>query len=756
MSTTVTLSRDYFAIVQSYPTPNEYNNHTSSSASCTSSKCYEILIHYKAPADEYKRKKILSGEFKASASISGPGGVGSGTIEYRYLFSGFSNTVIYADIPLKASFGKDIINTLGSGTTTQTLSYPSATRILKYGANIGMYAGRPSSGTTVSISTNATVNIVFSDEEVKLRETVSSMSPTAGSSLNTALPQTFKTGIDFDSKYAYEMPTLTAKKVKIRLKGAETWTEYNLDESGKVVIAGNLLPVGTIEYCFETTTDVETLTTSIYEATTYHSITTGTTPVASTVIAKDTSQEFNLNPLSGVSSIAFRYRKSGEEQYTEIAIAPATTYTLVLSTLDSFNYEYQFTGADQYSVTAETPWTTFTTRDRMNPICVPASPNGEAVYFTKPVTFKWHYVTASTLPQTKADLQISTDGETWTDLITVEGSATTVDVELPHVTQEYYWRGRVYNYDGVSGDWSGKVPRFTTIGEPDVPIVVAEDLDLRPTIDWQTAEQVAAEIQFDGETYAVWGAGTKTWKCPHYMKPTSTTVYVRVQNNLGLWSGWASLDIIVNGKVGAISLAGKNDNGAAKLEWSISDNDFYLVYRNGEPIAKTTETKYTDYFSAGNTSYYIIGGNYSDDNYSISEEITVNVIPKSEILVDIDALKTISLEITDEQDRRTQTTQNITSATYTLSGKIKPTVETNGALTKTVSLTAAFENADDEKTLLDCIGKTVCLKTTKGRMAIGVLTALPIYDEQFYSVYTISVTDSDFQEVIDIDTGMPI
>ena len=45
-------------------------------------------------------------------------------------------------------------------------------------------------------------------------------------------------------------------------------------------------------------------------------------------------------------------------------------------------------------------------------------------------------------------------------------------------------------------------------------------------------------------------------------------------------------------------------SSVAELNWQTSGSyDFYLVYRNGNPIAKLTQTQYTDELSSGSTTY---------------------------------------------------------------------------------------------------------------------------------------------------------
>ena len=70
------------------------------------------------------------------------------------------------------------------------------------------------------------------------------------------------------------------------------------------------------------------------------------------------------------------------------------------------------------------------------------------------------------LIQTRADLQRSSDGSTWSTLGTVSGDSQTFPVPANTFgTGTYYWRVRAYNADGEAGPWSDAA-EFSTVDSP--------------------------------------------------------------------------------------------------------------------------------------------------------------------------------------------------------------------------------------------------------------------------------------------------
>lgn len=569
------------------------------------------------------------------------------------------------------------------------------------------------------------------------------------------------------SYFSFVDPAMVAAEFRYRSKGTTEYTAISIPtvsvsgEKVRATLQGNEIPETGLEYQFALTAETEdgagyTTATDWIEIYPGYNLFVSTLPASGGFVNRYAESVFTAQVQDGGFCNKFRYRVKGTTEYTEIGVT-GTSVTIPKDTFISGELEYQFDGTDMYGRTYTSEWVAFTTADA-TPTATPKVPRNEIVYSDKGVTFSWEHRTEYGTPQTKAIIETSSDdGATWATLTTVEGSETTVTVQ-GIASGTFYWRVQTYNLDSVASAWSDAA-QFIAIRQPSTPLMNVIDSSARPIISWQTSEQTAFEFMLDDNTYHEFGGGSENmrWQSSDYISSGEHIARVRVQNSYGLWSDWGSITFTVSEYgSGGISLD-VNAQINAKLSWATStEYDFYIVYRNGKPIAKVPEKEYTDYFAIGQTTYQVKGGYNSSGGYGISTEISVNIAPKAEVVIDTETLDVAELQMTDEADRRVTVTNTIRNSSYELSGKEKPSIETSILKTKTVAFTAAFENAEDGKKLTDMLGKTVCLKTRRGRMAIGVLTALPVYDEEFYSVYTISVTDSDFSEVIDIDTGLPI
>ncbi len=119
------------------------------------------------------------------------------------------------------------------------------------------------------------------------------------------------------------------------------------------------------------------------------------------------------------ASAKLRYRNKSDTNYTEIAIAGETnTYTIPANTFTANEIEWQVIVTSDDGITSETEnWTTLTTIDSA-PKCEAVFPNGIFIDGTQNNTFMWDHIIDTGSPQSKYELQYSTDGTTWINLST--------------------------------------------------------------------------------------------------------------------------------------------------------------------------------------------------------------------------------------------------------------------------------------------------------------------------------------------------
>lgn len=385
---------------------------------------------------------------------------------------------------------------------------------------------------------------------------------------------------------------------------------------------------------------------------------------------------------------------------------------------------------------------------------VPLSPVGEPVTTDTPILFSWAHVISSGSAQTKADLQRSTDGKTWSALATVTGAATTYTAPAnTFASGTNFWRVRTYNADGIAGEWSAQA-EFICIGAPDAPVVTIAADSPRPAVAWQVDGQLAYQVELAGQPVSSVYYGTeKTWTSPTYLPDGVYTVRVRVQNEYGLWSPWGEAALeVVNVPGAAISLTVEAED-AARLAWQTTGSyDFFLIYRDGRLIGRTTERSFTDAASVGAVRYQVRGCYSGSANYGLSPEVAATIAVQYITLSDMDTGAILPLPYSESAHRTTSRTRKQEVQAVQLAGRAYPVIERSEHMAQSISVACAFYTQEDCAALEAMLGHLVTVRTPEGRMVTGCLAQLTERtDGGFYSVYTFSVDQADWEEAIRID-----
>lgn len=583
---------------------------------------------------------------------------------------------------------------------------------------------------------------------------VGSTSPWAGKSCNRAVAQVFDVTLKNSVNTSYKAPDVASVKLRLRAKGATAYTEVDFGAETSKAVAGNLLPEGAFEYQFSVTDTLGGTSTSDWvELSSYVSITTSRSPADGAFLDRTKPQLFSWTTVDGAAITKLRLRVKDAAEYTEYAVAnSADGYTLAANVMASGKYEWAVVGNDQYGNSWVTAWRTIDTTDAVSS-AAPVSPIGTIVDNDNPVAFAWQHIISTGSAQTKADLQKSADGETWTDLVTVTGAETeTVIAAGTLASGTWWWRVRTYNLDGVAGTWSAAA-QFVAIGSPTAPKLTVKDTSPKPVIEWQTTEQEAYELTLDGEASTWYGSG-KRWASPRYLDDGAHTVSVRVQNSYGRWSQPGTVVLTVSNTPGAeVSLQAAGADAAVRLSWTGGDYDHYIVYRDGIPIARETVQEYLDYFSCGVHTYKVRGCYADSNNYGISAPVVVDAYPPCPVIIDVKTRATVHLDLSEQQHRTYAVSRARQSTSYHVAGRTLPTADVSEFVDETLTVSAAFWTVDDgarrEVAALEALlGRVVCLKTDSGDMAIGVLSAIEKTVNMFYIAFKLAVINTDFEEEV--------
>ena len=452
-----------------------------------------------------------------------------------------------------------------------------------------------------------------------------------------------------------------------------------------------------------------------------------------------------------IESGIFRWREHGGTNTHEIATSGGSlsSVSIPAGTLPGGSIDYQFELVSTSGNTVCSDWVTVSLEDTLSSAKA-VSPSETIVDGDKPVLFSWQHINASGAAQTGADIQISLDGSAWDTLATVESEFTQYAAPAGSIASgTWYWRVRTYNLDGAAGSWSDPI-RFMAVSSPTTPVILILSASPRPEIQWQTSEQTAYQLELPGIlASSSYGPG-KTWRCPTYLEDGSYTVRIRSQNIYGLWSNWGEAELTVENAAGAEIQLSVEASHEAALVWDGSGYDFYIVYRNGLAIAKTTEHTYTDSWSIGETSYQVRGCYSGADNYGISAEVSTVIEPVTVMIAPVDTGEWLALGMSDSQHRVSKKKISRTITSMQIAGRKYPVEVPTEFYTESLSVSCAFSDRSAGDQLENLLGRLVCLKV-RDDMVIGYLSSMTKATNEFYATYDLTVQQSDFREEINLD-----
>lgn len=471
------------------------------------------------------------------------------------------------------------------------------------------------------------------------------------------------------------------------------------------------------------------------------------------------ADEPSITPLA-VKSFTLQLRKHGQTEITSINVTTwagdAPNVTVPAGTISGESIDWRVIAKTNANQTLTSDWMTLSVKD-VPPTAWAISPKDVVVDGSKDQIFIWGHASSTGTAQSKTDLQKSTDGQTWTTLATVTGAARQWTCPAGALTSSIkYWRVRTYNADGIAGEWSDAA-QIVVIAAPATPAIQIKSTGPRPSISWQTSEQEAYQVELDGKLSGGTHYGTdKTWKSPAYLADGSHTVRVRVQNQYGMWSNWGAAALPVTNMPGAAITLTVQASSVADLSWQTSGSyDFYLVYRNEKPIAKLTQTQYTDELSSGDVTYQVRGCYADSSNYGLSSAVTATITTGQYVtLYGIASGKKVTLKHCGLKNQPVQNAINRDIQYIFMYGSTYPHAERSEFVTKKVGGMAVFLPGEDKAGFDALIGELVCLKTQPGEMVIGYLneTSDTSRVNPDKSVVNFSIQQIDYAEVIDIDS----
>lgn len=454
------------------------------------------------------------------------------------------------------------------------------------------------------------------------------------------------------------------------------------------------------------------------------------------------------------TATTFRWRAGTSGTIKTIACGTAQKVTVPAGTFTTNNIQWSVSVTLNTGATVTSDWITLSTAEAA-PTAKPISPVGVVIDATTVNRFSWQHIISTGTPQSKADLQWSADGTTWNTLATVTGENQYYDVPANKFTSgTKYWRVRTYNTDGTASAWSEKA-EFIAINAPSAPSIVIQSTGPRPRITWQTSEQEAYQLTLSSGYASGTVYGTeKAWRSPVYLADGSYTVRVRVQNKYGMWSEWSAAALPISHTEGeAITLTATAGHEAA-LTWQTAGSyDFYLVERDGVAIARTAQKQYIDHTSIGSVTYRVRGCYDESDNYGVSNSATVEILPETNMICDLETGVWLEMRLSETQLRTNRTSFSAGVSTVHLAGLAYPVEERSEQRDRALSVACAWPHAQRAAALAleALVGRLVCLKDRYGNMVIGSLPSLESNCDEFMRRYSFTISHTNREEAITLD-----
>lgn len=452
------------------------------------------------------------------------------------------------------------------------------------------------------------------------------------------------------------------------------------------------------------------------------------------------------------TSATLQWKNGSNGAVNSITINGAvTTYTMPANTLPVSDEIYWRVVAVTSEGTTNPEWTQVRTTDSAA-VSTAISPSGTYVDGTKAVLFTWNHSTDTGTAQTAYDLQIKSSTGDWT---TVQ-SATTSDEfcnlpanTLPSGTVQ--WRVRTYNADGTAGSWSNELT-IVVIAAPAAPAIQIDVVSPMPQISWTSQEQQAFQVQMGTYDSGLQFGTVKSYKCPVYLPDGSTRMRVRVLNEYNLWSDWTEAVATITNVPKTAPVLVITAGHDAQLTWESNETAAaYWVYRDGERIAKTANTSYTDRLAIGSHTYYVRETYASSDDYTDSNTVLTTMKTDHPIICTLDGTGWISLRFSTNSVQSVQVSEQQEIALAQYAGAVYPVPEVAPYRQRNYSISTAYMDAAACAQFEALLGKRVCVKDQYNNLIVGVITSYAKTSVPFYTAYTATVYEIDKGEYLEDD-----
>ena len=534
-------------------------------------------------------------------------------------------------------------------------------------------------------------------------------------------------------------------ELRYRAAGATEYSTVAISGSTtNYTMAGDVLPVGSVEWQVAVTTNCGYVYTSswttitntelpitidnLYPGSDGHAVKSVVNRFGWTFAVDDTSA-----PVMGYArqaSAILYWRASGSGNYTAINISGETQYYDMPAgtfTTDAIDWYVKVTANTGTEATSSV--VTVSTLDTLStPACV--SPSGTYVDDTSGATFVWQHINATGTAQTAWELSYSQDsGASYTVLASGTDAASTYkSAAKAFAIGTLYWRVRTKNQDGAWGSYA--TPAIVIIQRaPDAPTITYSDTKPLPAIKWQSDAQVGYEIEVDGVSLGMVYGTEKQWQSSSVLSDDQHTIRLRIANVLEDVSPWTSITVNTeNVPSGSATASAEAEWAQVHISYTLSGTfSTVCLLRDGELISKAAAASsgtFIDRETADAHSYVVRA--FSADGY-YTDSLAVQAAPSvpSGAIGLADGTGWVLLRCTAGKDFISRSRSAASGAFLQYVGRDYPVYDgDSGEATETLTAEYILQSID-ASAITALIGKTVVYKDFRGNCIIGTFTVLP-------------------------------
>ena len=477
----------------------------------------------------------------------------------------------------------------------------------------------------------------------------------------------------------------------------------------------------------------------------------GFAPSGGAFVNRASAQEFTFslnvqNAYDGTvlgRTTTFRWRTVGSATEHTIAVA-GQSVTVPANTFPAqSNIEWRVECVTEHGQSAVSAWQTVTTTDAAPLAPINLAPQNVFLHNDEDNVFSWQHNSPNGTAQTRAELQISESGSTWSQLATVQDGTEHVTVAAGTLTAgTKFWRVRTYNADNVA--------QIVLMGAPVPPAILALTAAPRAYVRWSSADQLGWRVTFSDADGHLFDSGeqygnAREYRADGFLADGQAHYSVAVANEYG-WSVTEGDFTVENAPSGVIALSAQEDGGEAALRWSVSGafDSLYLL-RGGVPVANVTGlNEYRDRAANGTEVYQVLGT--VGANYTLSNEVGVSVRVETMSIFDVDGGEAMELRLKRGSMPVVARSEASDVSYYHFSGQRYPTAYTDGTATGALSITVTLRRGSANE-LQRFAGKLCCLRDKTGWRGYGILESIAHSIDRLDDV-TLSFALTDYDEAV--------